>query len=68
MTNEERGSRAGEILDAMRERHEEGWGIDTQTLITDFLTDLMHYMGRDSTLDINEALKMAEIHFESEKG
>lgn len=68
MTNEERGSRAGEILDEIRDHHEEGWDIDTQTLITDFLTDLMHYMGRDSTLDINEALRMAEIHYESEKG
>jgi hypothetical protein len=68
MTNEDRALRAGTILDEMRERHEEGFDIDTQTLVTDFLADLMHYAGRSSSLDLTEALRMAEIHFEAETG
>lgn len=66
MTNADRAMRASNILDAMRDLHEEGWDIDTQTLVTDFLADLMHYAGRGWGLDFPEALRMAEIHFEAE--
>ena len=62
MNNEERAERAergvamlGDIYDTRTE---------TDTVVVDFLADLMHSMGREAVAD---AVRLAGIHFEAEE-
>ena len=58
MTNQERAERAQEALDSIGRLYD-----DTDTVLVDFLADLMHLSGRAS---VAEAVRMAETHHQFE--
>ena len=58
MTNRERADRARDALDSIGHLYD-----DTDTVLVDFLADLMHLSGRES---VAEAVRMAETYHQFE--
>lgn len=59
--NEQRAERAEAALSAYAKVNDSF--VSDESNITDLLTDLMHLVGRE---EFNNALRMAEIHYEAE--
>lgn len=59
--NEQRAERAEAALSAYAKDNDTF--VSDESNIADLLTDLMHYAGRE---EFNEALRMAEIHYNCE--
>lgn len=63
-TNEERATRAAEIIHAYWLRHDEG--ADEEEVLADLLADLRHYCDRED-LNLYKALDMSYLHYTEEK-
>ena len=59
--NEERADRAERGVELLSEIYPP---TETDTVVVDFLADLMHSMGKDAVAD---AVRLAGIHFEEEE-
>jgi len=60
MTNEERASRAADMVQSF------GWREGAETDIIDLITNLLH-LAHQEGLDPQAILRMAETHFEEER-